>query len=88
MAIRHWHWGQLLVLWLASAFVWGVLAIINRALTPRPLVGDFLIDPSLRDPPPNDFLVLIVLVVLVVLPAVPLVVTWRWFAGRRKDNAP
>lgn len=68
MAIRQWHPGQLVVLWVAAACVDGLIALAFMVLIDRPA---------------SPRLPLTLATIFIVIPFVMLVVTWRWFGGRR-----
>ncbi len=72
MAIKDWHGGQLVVLWV-GAFLAAVIAV---------MVIYFAVP---EDDPPW-MIVGIVLAAILATPGVLLVITWKWFAGKRQRD--
>jgi len=68
MAIKDWHGGQLVVLW-GSGVVSGSI--------------EFLVFYMVINEGGPDWIALIALAALLATPVVLLVVTWKWFGGKR-----
>ena len=73
MAIRDWHWGQLLIMWLAYFLVLFIFSAVSEVsgLERREL--------------PTWLRVLFLVLFLASL-FVPLLISWHWFAGQRRND--
>ena len=75
MAIKNWHWGKLVLCWVAGLTAATYAAWLSGAITP--------------DRTPMDKQIVAgVLVVggLLVAPIVVFVVTWKWLSGKEKKG--
>ncbi len=76
MAIKDWHGGQLVILWV-GAFLAAAIALMALYF-----VGTF------SDPVGIAWIVIasIVLPAILATPVVLLVITWKWFGGKRQGH--
>ncbi len=76
MAIKDWHGGQLVILWV------GAFLAVAIALMVVYFVGTF------SDPVGIARIVIlsIVLAAILATPVVLLVITWKWFGGKRQGH--
>ncbi len=78
MGLKRWHWGKLLMLWLLTPFVMGILFSF----------GDNV--PVLHKPT-NPLLIAVDILIVALILAVPvtmLIVTWKWLSGKEKPLTP
>ncbi len=71
LAIKDWHGGQLVVLWVGAFLACCIAAMVLYFSVPE------------GDPP---WIVWIVLAAILATPIVLLVITWKWFAGKRQRD--
>jgi hypothetical protein len=70
LAIEHWHWGKLVILW-----AWGgTLAAL--------LITLFVLEPVENAPARSAISFVLTLVVLAALSAI----TWRWLGGKEREK--
>ena len=68
MAIQHWHWGKLIILW-----AWGgTLSAL--------LLTFFVVEP-VQDAPTRSAVSLVIMVVLLLVLSA---ITWRWLGGKEQ----
>ena len=74
MAIKNWHGGKLVLVWVVGLLGYPLLR--------------FVIEEARPDTGAGVVLVYVVLGLAVALLVTPLVVSWKWFSAREKKNPP